>query len=260
MNARGPAPSLWPFFLLLAAVSVPFWLAGAAPAEVVPRVPLIDLPMSALVAFAPAIAALILVFRAEGAEGAKGFVGRAFDYRRITDKRWYLPVIFLMPLLMVIEYGVMRLLGWDVPDPQFAPALLLFFALFFLTAVGEELGWTGYATEPLLGRWNGLTAALVLGGIWALWHLVSFLQTTGDLTWVFWQSANTVGLRVLIVWLFINTGRSVFAAVVFHTMTNVSEFTFPVFGSHYDPFITTVLVGIAVVLVAIVWRPALGDG
>jgi hypothetical protein len=241
--------------MLLVVVSIPFWLVGAAPVEIVPRVPLIDLPMSALVAFAPAIAAVILVARERGLGGARELLARAFDYRRITDRRWYLPMIFLMPLLMVIEFGVMRLLGWDVPDPQFAPALLLFFAIFFVTAVGEEVGWTGYATEPLLARWSALTAGLVLGGIWALWHLVSFLQTTDDLTWVFWQSANTVGLRVLIVWLFINTGRSVFAAVVFHMMTNVSEFSFPVYGSHYDPFSTTVLVGIAIVVTRV-----MGDG
>jgi hypothetical protein len=77
---------------------------------------------------------------------------------------------------------------------------------------------------------------------------------------VFWQSLNSIGLRVLIVWLFLNTGMSIFAAVLFHTMINVSEFAYPVYGSHYDPFLTTLVVAGVVVVVALVWgRTLTGD-
>ena len=43
-----------------------------------------------------------------------------------------------------------------------------------------------------------------------------------------------VAARVLIVWLYNNTGRSVFAAALFHTMLNLSWMLFPVDGSHFD--------------------------
>ncbi len=37
-------------------------------------------------------------------------------------------------------------------------------------------------------------------------------------------------------WLFNNSGRSVFAVILFHTMLNVGRsFTYPTIGSHYDP-------------------------
>ena len=250
---RSTTRSLPRFFALLVVVSLPFWLAGAAPAALVPRVPLIDLPLSALVAFAPMIAALILVSREEGTDGAKRFLRRAFEHRGIREKRWYLPILCLMPAILLVEYGVMKVMDPTLPGPQASPLLLAFFAIFFVTAIGEELGWTGYATDPLLARRPALTTGLLLGAVWALWHTVTFVQTTNSLTWVFWQSLTTVGLRVLIVWLYANTGRSVFAAVMFHTVVNVSEFTYPVYGSHYDPFIATILIAIVVAIVTFLW-------
>jgi hypothetical protein len=50
----------------------------------------------------------------------------------------------------------------------------------------------------------------------------------------------------LIVWLYNNTARSVFAAVICHDTANVSEFLFPNLGSHYDP----VLFGLVAAIVA----------
>jgi membrane protease YdiL (CAAX protease family) len=258
LKERKPVGALpWRFVAVLIVVSTPFWLLGALPGRFVPRVPLIDLPPSALVAFAPMFAALILRWHEQGAQGARMLMRRAFDFRRIQKPVWYLPIVFTMPLLMAVEFGVMKVMGRAVPDPRFSPLLLLFAVLFFLSAVGEEVGWMGYAIDPLLERWPALTAAIVLGILWAVWHLISFLQTTDSLSWVFWQSLNTIGLRVLIVWIFLNTGKSVFAAVLFHTMSNISEFAFPVYGSHYDPLLTTLLVGIVAAVVSLVWGRAL---
>ena len=45
---------------------------------------------------------------------------------------------------------------------------------------------------------------------------VPLVQVGRAATWIAWWSLNTVGLRVLIVWLFNNTGKSVFAATLFH--------------------------------------------
>ena len=47
---------------------------------------------------------------------------------------------------------------------------------------------------------------------------------------------------MIIVWLYVGAGGSVLAAIVFHAKTNVSDFVFPVNGSHYDPFVTGIFV------------------
>jgi membrane protease YdiL (CAAX protease family) len=100
------------------------------------------------------------------------------------------------------------------------------------------LGWSGYAIDPLQQRWGALKASLILGVVWALWHGIPFVQTGNPPNWIVWKSLSVVALRILIVWLYNNTGKSVFAAILFHDMINVSEFLFPNYGSHYDPFVT----------------------
>ncbi|NIM46330.1 MAG: CPBP family intramembrane metalloprotease, partial [Nitrososphaeria archaeon] len=47
----------------------------------------------------------------------------------------------------------------------------ILFLMFFILAIGEEVGWTGYAFERMEKRWNAFQASLILGIIWAAWHL-----------------------------------------------------------------------------------------
>jgi hypothetical protein len=56
-----------------------------------------NLPVGALVLVCPMIAALILVYRENGSDGVKQLLKRAFDFKRIKGKIWYVPIFFLMP-------------------------------------------------------------------------------------------------------------------------------------------------------------------
>jgi membrane protease YdiL (CAAX protease family) len=216
-----------------------------------------NLPVGALVLVCPMIAALILVYMENRSNGVKQLLKRAFDFKRIKRKIWYVPIFFMMPGIIVLEYGLMKLMGISVPNFQF-PVLMLpvFFVLFFIGAIGEEIGWTGYATDPLQDRWNALEASLILGTVWAIWHTTPYIQTHNTPIWVFWQSATTVILRVLIVWIYNNTGKSLFAAIAFHASVNVSELVlFPIYGSYYDPFIAFIIMAITVAIVIFLWGP-----
>jgi hypothetical protein len=55
------------------------------------------------------------------------------------------------------------------------------------------------------------------------------------------------------VWIFNNTGKSVFAVILFHTMINISPYLIPDYGSHYDPFIFAVLLFITVLVITFLW-------
>src|SRR5208282_2503686 len=66
---------------------------------------------------------------------------------------------------------------------------------------------------------------------------------------------GTVSFRVLIVWLYNSTGRSVFAATLFHMTFNVSWQLFPVHGSHFDPRVTGMIFSFAAVVVVLIWGP-----
>lgn len=130
----------WLFFGLVLLLSVPFWaIGGFSEVEILP-----GLPVSALMVAAPVTAAVILVRREGGPAAVATFLRRTFDYRRVTAKRWYVPTILLLPLAMLAMYGVLRLLDRPLHDPtiqRLAAPLLL--AVFFISALAEELGWSG---------------------------------------------------------------------------------------------------------------------
>jgi hypothetical protein len=83
-----------------------------------------------------------------------------------------------------------------------------------------------------------LAEQLLMGIVWAAFHYVALLQANRSLIWIAWWSLWTVALRVIIVWVYNNTGKSVFAASLFHATINVTWQLFPVRGSFFDPRIT----------------------
>jgi membrane protease YdiL (CAAX protease family) len=181
---------------------------------------------------------------------------RSFDTGRIGAAAWYVPMILLIPALMALSYGLMRLMGTPVPGPQFTLlAPLVLFAMFFVAALGEELGWSGYIIDPLQARWNALWASLLVGAVGAAWHIVPLAQAGRSAEWIAWQLPTLVALRVLLVWLYNNTGHSIFAVTVLHAMYNVSWQLFPVNGSYYDPRITGLIFAGTAALIVVVWGP-----
>jgi membrane protease YdiL (CAAX protease family) len=237
------------FFLLVFVLSIPLWLIGAlTPLQLLP-----GLPVSTLNVFCPLIAASILVYRENRTEGVKELLKRAVDYRRIRAKSWYVPTVFLVPGIAVLAYGLMRLMRLPLPAPQFpGVAALVMFLASFIAALGEELGWMGYAVDTMQDRWNALQASILLGVVWATWHIVPLVQAHRSPAWIAWWCLWTVTQRVLIVWLYNNTGKSVFAAALFHAISNVSTLLFP---EYYDPRITGLITALAAVIVTVVWGP-----
>src|SRR3712207_8914490 len=118
----------------------------------------------------------------------------------MRTKIWYAPALLLMPAAMVLMFGLMRSTGLSLPSPEFpvmaAPALLV---AFFFSALGEELGWSGYATDPLQNRRVALRAAVILGSVSAAWHVVPLAQVGRSPGWIAWWCLFTLAGRVLIV-------------------------------------------------------------
>lgn len=244
------------FIAFVYILSIPFWIIGALIKSPGAQVK-VNIPISALMAVCPVIAALIFTFREEGSGGVKRLLARILDYKRIDRKIWYAPILLLMPAVAILAYAVMRLAGLSLPQNTYLPFKILpiFFVVFFAGAAGEELGWSGYAISPMQGLLGALNASLVLGTAWAVWHIIPYFQAHHSIAWVAWQCLATVGLRVLIVWIFNNTSRSVFGAIVFHAMINVCDSMFPNYGSSYNPEIFAIIIGIIAAAVTIIWGP-----
>jgi membrane protease YdiL (CAAX protease family) len=147
-------------------------------------------------------------------------------------------------------------MGETTPDPLIpvvaVPAL---FILFFIFALFEEVGWMGYAFEPMESRWNALNASLVLGLIWAIWHLPLYILAGQDPLWIAGQIISLVGIRILIAFIFNNTGKSVFATILFHAVYNVCTITVTSFYTSTGHLITSIFIVITAVAVTLLWDP-----
>lgn len=237
------------FFVLVFLLTVPFLVLHAvSQAQLLP-----GLPLSALAFVVPGIAAIILEYRRGGRATAAALLRRSFDFARIQAKGWYLPVLLLYPAVLAVSYVYLRLSGVAVPAPQISVLSLLALAAgFFVGALCEELGWSAYAVESLQERWGALGAALGVGAVWAVWHWPALLQAHRSVSWIAWWTLSTVATRVIMVWLFDNTGRSVFAMALFHMMSNLGWQLFPVNGSYFDqPSVAIIMAAVAVVIVVV---------
>ncbi|MFL7891532.1 MAG: CPBP family intramembrane glutamic endopeptidase [Anaerolineales bacterium] len=248
--------SLLFFWGLVFLISAGFWLLGAVNAPSVPKEATTDLPISSLMIVSPITAALILVFRQDGSAGVKQLLQKAFDKNGIKKKIWYLPILLLMPAIMILTNEIMVSIQGPDLNHQYSPIMMLVTcSVFFIAAIFEEVGWQGYAFEPMQARWNALTASLILGTIWAIWHLVPFIQMGKSAEWIIWQSLNMVATRIIIVWIYNNNAKSIFSAILYHAMYNVSTLLTQNFGLIFEPMWTALpLIGIASI-VTFLWGP-----
>lgn len=238
------------FFVLAALLILPFPVA--AHFVHVPGMPK-NIPVTDFAAaFVPAAAALVLTWRAEGAAGARRLLRRAVD--RGNGKPVWFVIAVLLPLLSLVATGVLlALTGLAFPEQAAVPAatLLLFVVVFLAAAAGEELGWSGYAIEPLQRRWGALGGSVVLGAVWGAFHISSILQSGQGSSIVLLAMVGAVATRVLWVWLFNNTGGSVLAVVVVHAVSNLCGASIPEIPTAAN---TPVMVLLAV-LVTVFWGP-----
>ena len=245
------------FFVLVFAISIPFWVL-----EVIfpMNLPVDNLPLTDIGAvFAPFLAASILIYREEKLVGVKTLLKRAFDYKRIKHKTWYVPIIFLPLLLYLLTYGIMRMIGLPPPAEWHISLLIpLVFVFFFIGAAGEELGYMGYAIDPMQDRWSALTASIIMGFVWAIWHYPSMIQVGQTPMLMAWGTLGTVGFRILYVWLYNNTGKSIFGIILFHAVSNTGRSVFPGGRSYYELANGAVgysIIAIMAVTVAFLWGP-----
>lgn len=240
------------FFVLVAALSIPFAILGATGIQLYPGI-----PISALGFVAPVGAAAILMLRERGRAGVAELFRRAGDLHRITDTRWYFAIVLVMPAFALATWAILRAAGVPHPTPRFPlPGALVLFAAFIVAALGEELGWSGYAIDPLQRRFPTLTAALILGAFWAAWHIIAMVQAGQSPAWIAWGCLDMIGTRVLMVWIYNNTQHSVAAVALYHAVANLSlKCVFPG-GSFEAERIISVIIAIAATIVVIARGPS----
>ncbi|WP_161884510.1 CPBP family intramembrane glutamic endopeptidase, partial [Deinococcus alpinitundrae] len=169
----------------------------------------------------------------------------------IPNKTWLLLSVGITPAAMLLSYAVQRLLDPSLPQAVWSLTLVFSFAVYFFGAISEELGWTGYALDPLQHRYGCLMASVGLGVLWWLWHVIPYHVTGRSTDWILWQGLATVMFCIIMVWIYNHAGRSVLTSTLFHAAINTSIDAFPVSGSHYDPKVMGLMLLGLTLLVAI---------
>ncbi|WP_435073301.1 CPBP family intramembrane glutamic endopeptidase [Halorubrum sp. HHNYT27] len=194
--------------------------------------------------------------------GRSDFWNRIKQIRRI-GLRWFL-VILLIPVVVTIVAAIADSLlggpgavwGEGIQDLNVNPLAILP-ALFFATLppILEELGWRGYALDRLQLDWSAVAASLLLGVVWAVWHLPLFFiegsfqrEVVGFATPGFWLfMIGIVALSVVFTWVYNHTSRSILGIILLHGWVNFVSETVEVADPFYYP--TWVLLAVLVVMI-----------
>ncbi|GGT12388.1 CPBP family intramembrane glutamic endopeptidase [Nonomuraea spiralis] len=216
------------FLVLVSVLSVPFYVLGAVSPTV--RIGAMDLPASATMVVLPVLAAAILAYRDGGPAAVMALLARVVD-RPAGRARWYVAAALLPAAIGALAWTFGWLAGEVGSALPASPAVLpLVFAAAVVGAACEELGWTGYASDPMQRRFGTVGAGLLLGVFWAAWHVIPLLQAGHGAAWIGGWFLGTVALRVIIVGLHNATG-GVSAAILMHAMVNVTAAYFPDYDS-----------------------------
>jgi len=245
---------LVPYFVAAYAVSWAFWIPAALTSRGVLALPFPVTPLVVVGTFGPSIAAFVLTALTQGRVGTWHLLRRGFDHR--------IPVWVLLPVLTVpvaVALVAALIVGGrrTTPDPlALTGTFVLFF--FFGGSFGEEFGWRGFALPRLQDRWGALTASMILGILWGGWHLPLFwLPGTTQATTPLWlYLVFTAAFSVSFTWVYNNTDGNLLAALLLHTVFNMTVVIFPppdpVGGIDQSMYYTTALfVVIAALLVAL---------
>ena len=174
--------------------------------------------------YGPFLSAVLVVWIVERGVGLRQWFRRTFKLR--INIIWYLLGAFFLPIGVVLLQFALYLLWGGQPDFSDTPPLWLYLLnipiLMLFAGGNEEPGWRGFALPRLLTKRNPLTASLILGIIWAAWHVPLFFlpEWGGAETPFIWFVANTVGLSFIMTWLYNRSRSSVFPVMLFHQATN----------------------------------------
>lgn len=172
----------------------------------------------------PIGSAFAITARADGRAGLRRWAGRMWRWR--VDWRWYAGTLLGVPAVMLAAGAAFS--HGDVRAPSamvvaaYPPALVL---QLVTTGFGEEPGWRDFALPRLQRRFGALRAALVLGPLWAVWHLPLFLTDWGGWPTAHWSrpvlfAVFCVAFTVVLSWVFNRTGESLPLAMLAHCSVN----------------------------------------
>lgn len=179
-------------------------------------------PVFLLGVFAPGLVALAFTAQDEGRIGVMRLLARIGQWR--VSARWYLFAISYFAVIKLAAAVVHRVVTNEWPRFGETPVALIFVGISISTWVqaGEEVGWRGYALPRLAERLGLGGASLVIGVIWAAWHLPLFVLPDSGSTGQSFPAylLQVMAMSVVVTFLYWKTDGSLLLAMVMHAAVN----------------------------------------
>jgi membrane protease YdiL (CAAX protease family) len=184
----------------------------------------------------PSVIGVLMVLLTLDREARRDFWRRCFSFKRIGGL-WWLVIFLLFPILYGSSILIDMALGGLPPEMAqlrslIANPLMIPLAAFISFMSGpwsEEFGWRGYALDRMLPPLGLLAGTISLGLLWGVWHLPLFFMPN---TWHgqigfgltgFWTfMLRSVGMALLMTWVYLNTDRSILSGMFMHFTSNFS--------------------------------------
>ena len=209
----------------------------------------------------PVFSAFLVTLVADGRDGLRRWVRRLWHWR--VRWHWYAVALLGVPAVLLLTGLVFS--GGQIQAPSvlvlavYVPALLF---QMVTTGLAEEPGWRDFALPRLQDRFGPLRASLVLGPLWAVWHLPLFLSDWGGWPHVsVWAPiefvAACIPLSLVMTWVFNRTGQSLPIVMFLHagvnsTYSSVWSEIFPTLDVMRDPLHVQLIATTVVALVLII--------
>ena len=172
--------------------------------------------------FAPSLVALALTARKYGTTGVRTLIGRIFQWRLAV--RWYVFAISYVAVIKLIVAVAHRMVIGAWPRFGHDGPVVMLVAILLSTPVqsGEEVGWRGYALPRLAQSMGYARGELLLGVLWACWHLPQFFVAAADTyrqSFPVW-SLQVIALSVTMAWLYTKSNGSLLLMMLMHAAVN----------------------------------------
>jgi len=172
----------------------------------------------------PIASALFVTAVAGGRPGLRRWLGRMWRWR--VRWHWYAITLLGVPAAMLATGYAFS--GGQISAPTmlavaaYVPALLV---QMVTTGLAEEPGWRDFALPRLQDRYGPLAGSMVLGPLWAVWHLPLFLTDWGGWPDADWTrpvafAVFCIAFNVVMTWVFNRTGESLPLAMLLHVSVN----------------------------------------
>jgi membrane protease YdiL (CAAX protease family) len=221
-----PSHALLAYFVTAYAWTWTFNLLKISAQRGILSVPLPFIALDMAAGLGPLVAAVAASSYEGGPAAGRALLGQLARWR--APLRWYVTAVLGPVMVAGGAFGMWMATGGSAP-PAEALAQWTLLPVFFLYifvfggGVGEELGWRGYALPRLQARYGALVASVLIGLLWAGWHIPAwFIPGSGQDAISFPTFVvSTTAAAIVLTWVYNSTDGGLPLVIITHTVFNL---------------------------------------